>query len=159
MEAGAAAFWWQRSVVRGGWAEVSLCRRIAIIMPCNRHRLLLILLLILMLVYIYIYIYTSSCTNCVLDWEIATVRIIRTMDFEYNDCPMYIQCLYRNHIRRCHVFLADWYIYILAPSISSLQKIVNVFECELRILDLAINSKNQCVLELVLDGMLNVVQL
>ena len=32
-------------------------------------------------------------------------------------------------------------ILLLAPSISSLQKIVNVCECELRLLDLAINSK------------------
>ncbi len=39
------------------------------------------------------------------------------------------------------IFLYADDILLLAPSISSLQKILNVCECELRLLDLAINSK------------------
>jgi Reverse transcriptase (RNA-dependent DNA polymerase) len=39
------------------------------------------------------------------------------------------------------IFLYADDILLLAPSISSLQEIVNVYECELRLLDLAINSK------------------
>jgi len=50
------------------------------------------------------------------------------------------------------VFLYADDILILSPTVSKLQELLNVIECELQTLDLAINSKNLFVYVSFLDA-------
>ena len=51
------------------------------------------------------------------------------------------QCITTKHVPGIFVFLYADDILILSPTVSKLQELLNVIECELQALDLTINSK------------------